>query len=495
MTYILLFFCAIILSLLIIVTLIPLANNFGLLDKPGDHKLHAVPVPVVGGLAVYLCLMILSLLLQNIGIKPINITIATSLFLLFSVGLIDDRHPLPVNIRLGIQILSSIFLVFSNVVIKDFGALLTNDFFTIGLFSIPLTVIAIVGVINSINMIDGIDGLLGTLYIVILLPILFVSYFSSNYDILILVLCIIGSLIGFLLFNFRRQGFNQAKVFMGDSGSTMLGFLLAYLLITLSQGEHRTISPVVTLWFVAIPLMDTLGVMIRRANQKRSLFHGDHSHLHHLMINAGFRIRHTVYLISITQLFLGTAGLISYNLGLPDNISFLAFILTFISYTTFIHNIDRATESLSYFHNKLGLTKRGSRYIYINNLDQNNPVAYLENIFEGQNISPQYAIYLARNEEQNTHSMFAVIDVKHTDNIKKYIKRIKISLRNQKNQNNTIIRQFIERSKSYKGNNTIDYRNRTLFKGSNRRLNKISLFHHSVVNHTQLRDIPEYASD
>jgi UDP-GlcNAc:undecaprenyl-phosphate/decaprenyl-phosphate GlcNAc-1-phosphate transferase len=481
MIYLTLFLSTFILSASIIFFVSPIAANIGLVDKPGAHKNHNGFVPVVGGMAIYISLLTTCTLLAALDFASINSIILSSICILFIVGLFDDRYSLSVTFRLAMQTVASLLLVYSNVAINDFGSILSDEFLSTGIYSTPLTVIATVGVINSINMIDGIDGLVGVISIVILSLLLYVSYISNSDLQTLIIFSIIGSLSGFLLFNMRRTGLNNAKVYMGDAGSTILGFLLAYMLISLSQGEHRAISPVVALWLASVPLMDTLGVINRRLLQSKSPFHGDRGHLHHMMMAAGFRVRQTVYFIAMIQLVLGIVGLTAYYFGIHDRISFLAFVILFIGYAYLTNDHIRTVRLLRYVHKALGLTVRGGRYIYVSNLNRDNAIDVVEAILGNRTADHQYDIYIAKSRDYQTKSVFAVIDAKDTDNIKRYISKMKNFLRSIPNNNKIVIRQYIERGSLFEQPQSYGHQKQLNTNNKERRTRNISILYRSTA--------------
>lgn len=437
---------ALVISITIICIITPLAVNIGLVDNPGGHKLHQGSVPIVGGFAIYLSLLAAWAYLPIFDYGSINAIFLASSGMLFTLGLLDDRYKLSVAVRLIMQVVAALLLVYSNVVIKDFGALLSDDILVTGIFAIPLTVIATVGTINSMNMIDGIDGLVGVVSVVILTLIIFVSCVSNSEVQLLIGVCVLGSVIGFLLFNLRRPGFKKATVFMGDAGSTLLGFVFAYLLISLSQGEERAMTPVTALWVFAVPLMDVISVIIRRIRRKISPFKPDRGHLHHLLLDAGYRTRHVVYFIATAQLLLGIFGVMGYYLGVPDKISFLLFISILSIYAYITTQSLRVVKILHNIHRAFGLVVRDGHHLYIGNLNEQSAVVELENLLGEDKCKYSYKIYKGVATDVKRHYVFAVIDVKETDNIKQCMVNMKKRLRGVEREGDIEIRQYIMRS-------------------------------------------------
>ena len=444
------FLSAFMVSVVAITLSTPIAIKVGLVDKPGGHKLHEDHTPLVGGVAIYLSIFLAWILMPLLGIATINTIFVAASGLLFSVGLIDDRIELSVKIRLAMQIVAALMLIYSKVVLKDFGYIVSDELFTLGILAVPLTVFATVGVINAMNMIDGIDGLAGSLSFTCLTLLWVVAYVAASKVQMLLILCLMGAVCGFLLFNMRWKGRDKAHVFMGDAGSTLLGFLFAFLFISMSQGEQRAMSPVTALWIFAIPLMDTISVMLRRIWQKKSPFSPDRRHLHHLLLDSGFLIQHAVLLIASIQLMLGLVGLTLYFLNIPDSVSFIAFLTLFFCYAYLIGRPRRIVSRLRTLHRRTELTVKGVRHIFVGDLNSDTAVADIETLLGDKKHDYKFEIFERKEPVSGENFIFAVIDANKTDNIKQLVSKIKkvnFSMPNQKTVDikKRSIRQYIIR--------------------------------------------------
>ncbi len=453
MVAVLVFLSAFMVSVIAIRLMTPIAIKIGLVDKPGGHKLHEDHVPLVGGIAIYLSVFLAWILMPLLGIATINSIFVAAGGLLFAVGLIDDRIDLSVKLRLAMQIAAALMLVYSQVVLKDFGFILSDELVTLGILAIPLTVFATVGVINAMNMIDGIDGLAGLVSFTSLTLLLVVAYVSASKIQMLLIVCVMGAVTGFLLFNMRWKGGDKAHIFLGDAGSTILGFLFAYLFISLSQGEQRAMSPVTGLWLFAIPLMDTVGVMIRRIWLKKSPFSADRGHLHHLLLDSGFLIHHAVLFIASLQLVLGVIGLAWYYLGIPDSVSFIAFLAVFSGYGYLISRPWRIVPRLRTLHRKADLTVKGVQHIYVGELNSDTAVADIETMLGDRKHDHQFEIFEGRERVSGKKFTFAVIDARRSDEVKRLVsnmKNIHFSKKDQKPTGNKKrnIRQYIVRNQN-----------------------------------------------
>ncbi|MCB1863149.1 MAG: undecaprenyl/decaprenyl-phosphate alpha-N-acetylglucosaminyl 1-phosphate transferase, partial [Gammaproteobacteria bacterium] len=239
--------------------------------------------------------------------------------LIVLTGVLDDRLQLGVRLRFLMHALIALIMIhWGGVVLLDLGFLVSPELLVLGYLAVPLTIFATLGTINALNMLDGIDGLAGVLSIVIFSFIALLAFISQSADYFYLSIAVLGAVAGFLVFNFPYSSRQHASIFMGDAGSNLLGFLLAWQFIALSQGDDPVIAPVTALWLYAVPLIDTVSVMVRRVWLKRSPFKADRGHLHHLLIDAGFRVRQVVYLMAFIQVLLAAAGVWMLWGGVPQ---------------------------------------------------------------------------------------------------------------------------------------------------------------------------------
>lgn len=197
----------------------------------------------------------------------------------------------------------------------------------LGWLAVPFTVFAGVGLINAFNMADGLDGLCGTLVLAALIGLGLVSFYGDQPQVTILVLLLAGCVAAFLAYNLRLPGRAQAKVFLGDAGSYLLGFSVLYLTIRLSQGPERAMSPVSALWFCMLPLFDTIGMILRRLYRRRSPFAADREHLHHIFLLAKFSVSETVLIMAIMALAGVILGLVPVVTDVSDAAMFAGFLV------------------------------------------------------------------------------------------------------------------------------------------------------------------------
>ncbi len=316
---------AFLLTAALVLLLRPLAFKVGLVDRPTARKTHAGEIPLIGGLAIFLgtgiALLAYGLLTEQgkMLLLPISIFLAAG-FTLLAIGVWDDLRDLPPVVRFIAQVIAALIMILGGgPVISDLGALsLSGAVVTTGVFAIPFTVFVTVGVVNSINMSDGLDGLCGNLTMVSLLGLGSAASLWSDTPDFQLINIFSAAVAGFLIFNQRMIWRPRALVFLGDAGSMLLGFVLAWFTIEISQAPVDAVSPAAALWFVALPVMDTVGVMLRRLLSGLSPFHADSRHLHHLLVQAGFSVAETLLILGMCAVAGITVGLMGTWFGVPD---------------------------------------------------------------------------------------------------------------------------------------------------------------------------------
>lgn len=322
---------ALVISSFLVKLLCPIAQRVRLVDIPGGRKRHQQQTPLIGGIAIYLAFLLSTVTLSLFGLYIPHCTKLLVLgSILLVIGAIDDRYHLSARIRLVVQIIVALVAIYwIHVEITDLGTLFSSSIYDLHYLSLPFTVVAIVGSINAINMMDGVDGLIGSTSSVLISMCIAASLISDYHPGMVVLLCVaLGSLLGFLTHNARLGNKRCARTFMGDSGTMFLGLIVAYLLITLTQGDYRAIAPTTAPWIFGLPLLDTLRLMIQRAFRKRSPFGADRSHLHHIFLRAGFSVNQTVAAISGLQMLLGSLGLVCFYMSVPGWIMLWAFIGT-----------------------------------------------------------------------------------------------------------------------------------------------------------------------
>jgi UDP-GlcNAc:undecaprenyl-phosphate GlcNAc-1-phosphate transferase len=216
----------------------------------------------------------------------------------------------------------------AGVVVQSLGELVVPGFdLTLGILAIPFTVFAVVALINAANMCDGLDGHCGTQVFVPLAGLAFLTGIRGDQEHFLPLIALCGCLLGFLLFNLRTPWRSKATIFLGDAGSNFLGFILAWFLIDVSQGEHALLAPVAVLWFALLLIYDTVEVVTRRLVRRESPFQPSREHLHHVFLLAGFSVSETVLTMGVITLLGVLVGIATAFVDVPDSAQFGAFIL------------------------------------------------------------------------------------------------------------------------------------------------------------------------
>ena len=304
---------ALIFSLLLIPILRHLAVLVGMVDKPNARKIHNEPVPLVGGISIAIAtlLALLSSQLFKDSFEQ-NISLLAGGLIMLIVGALDDRLNIKPVYRLVIQLSCAFAVAFSGIRISSLHGL-------IGITEIPiylqygLTIIVITGVVNAYNLMDGIDGLIGGLTFVAASVLGIISYQLGLFDLTILCLSVMGAIVGFLRYNLSRK-----KIFMGDAGSLLLGFILVVTAIRIlnSTNDQNPNEQLKILLLIAgiflVPVFDSLRVYRARIKRGVSPFKADKTHLHHLFLFLGITHRKATILIVVLVLLITliVAGLV-----------------------------------------------------------------------------------------------------------------------------------------------------------------------------------------
>ncbi|AHX13159.1 UDP-phosphate N-acetylglucosaminyl-1-phosphate transferase [Dyella jiangningensis] len=299
----------------------------GLIDHPTQRKQHVGKVPLIGGLAIFMGVTAGAACYGHFHWFT-KVVIDTTM-LLTLLGALDDRFDLSVRERLVIQTVAILTVIATTgVYIHTLGTLFGYEI-ELGWLGYPFTVVAVIGLVNAFNMMDGIDGLAGSLEIVSIAAItLFVGLGALHEAIVLLALLATASL-PYLVANL---GFAGRKIFLGDAGSTLIGYLLAWVLIRMTQVPESHMSPVNVLWCVALPVFDTLAVMLRRMSKGKSPFKPDRGHIHHILLGCGFGPRKTLLaLIAMAGGFALIGVAISHGIA-SAGVNLMIFCLTLVAY-------------------------------------------------------------------------------------------------------------------------------------------------------------------
>lgn len=305
--YIWAFLIALFVALIATPAVIVLAAKTGAMDAPDARKVHKGPMPRIGGLAIYcgfmaaiLAMLNFADLTQEIANGVIGLLLGATLIVI--IGLIDDYKNLPAKVKLLGQILAACVVVYFDVridVITDpFG-----DYLYLEYLAVPATVFWIVGLTNTVNLIDGLDGLAAGVSTIASITIMLVALQEDVMIVALFTAALAGAALGFLRYNF-----NPAKIFMGDTGSMFLGFILAGISVIGAVKCTATIALIVPILALGLPIMDTTFAIIRRYRGGVPIFKPDKGHLHHRLLDLGFSQRQAVLLMYVISALLGLSA-------------------------------------------------------------------------------------------------------------------------------------------------------------------------------------------
>ena len=314
-----------------------LAHIFKLIDYPNSRKIHSSNVPVIGGVAINLNLILAIIIFPTFFPNNIKYVIYVCSFLTI-LGAVDDVYYLNYIIKIISQLIIITFIYFLGVKIHTLGNFSTDHFIYLGLFTFPFTVFMIFGFINSVNFIDGIDGLSSSYISLILVIFSLFSYLYSGYIIEQYIIFFFVSLIVFIFFNFSI--FNSPKVFMGDSGTFFISSLIASILIIYSQNPLDVIHPLLIPWCMNVIIYDLLFNSIRRVYNKSNPFEPDSDHIHHKLLALGFSHFKIILIILLAQIVLSFIGYLIFSY-ISIFLSITAFVIMFFIYSYLLVNLNK----------------------------------------------------------------------------------------------------------------------------------------------------------
>ena len=322
------FFEAVIISLIMTPIVRKLAFKVGAIDIPkDDRRVHNKPMPLMGGVAIYIAIVVSALTLLPIDKSLISIIIGGTIILIS--GIIDDLKGLSPKMKIVFQLSAGLVLILGDVKV-DF---ITNPFSSqstllyLKWLSVPITLFWVVGITNTLNLIDGLDGLAAGVAMISSLSLMLVASKFGYGNIIILSAIVAGSCLGFLPYNF-----NPAKIFMGDTGALFLGFMLAAISIEGVMKSVATIAIIVPILILGVPIFDTTFAIFRRLLNGQSIMSADKGHLHHRLLNRGYSQRKTVLtLYGISGVFGLFAVLVAkYNSKQAVYLSVVLFFITVV---------------------------------------------------------------------------------------------------------------------------------------------------------------------
>lgn len=329
-----------IITFLLLFAVRKIAIGINLVDKPNVRKQHSGNIPLVGGISIYFALWVVYLLHSEWLPQFTLYMVCTSILLI--VGVLDDRFDLPVMPRIIVQASVAIAMMYAGFHLSNLGSIWPNIDFKLGYAGYVITVFAVWGAINAFNMVDGIDGLLGILSTITFAALAIIFYTGGKTELAQWSLSMLIACIPYILLNLGLPLGGRFKVFMGDAGSTLIGFTVIWLLLLASQSEDAVMRPVTALWLIAIPLMDMVTIMVRRISRGDSPFKPDREHLHHILMRSGFTSHQTLVAITGSAAFIALIGVVGERFSIPESVMLAWFLLMFAGYFWFIAKLDRS---------------------------------------------------------------------------------------------------------------------------------------------------------
>lgn len=280
-----------------------IAIFIGAMDIPNERKIHKVPIPRLGGIGIYGGFLLGYMLFGQHSVQMNAILIGS--FIILVTGIFDDIKPVPAKYKLIGQIVgAAIIPLYGGILLKDISAF--GMYLDFGIFAYPITILFIVAIINCINLIDGLDGLSSGISSIYFLTVGIIGLLLNNSNGLdvSLTFIMLGSTLGYLVHNFP-----PAKIFMGDSGSMFLGYIIAVIALLGFKNITLT-SVIIPMLLLAIPIMDTLFAILRRAINHKPLGMPDKNHFHHQLLKLNLSKRKTVLLIYLIDILFAIASII-----------------------------------------------------------------------------------------------------------------------------------------------------------------------------------------
>ncbi|MFB4474067.1 glycosyltransferase family 4 protein [Virgibacillus sp. SK37] len=319
-------YIALIVSFFSSIIITPIVKRFalkiGATDQPNERKVHTSVMPRLGGLAIFLSFIIgIIFFYPNPG-DYWPILVGGTIIIL--TGILDDIFTISAKYKLLGQIIAALVTVLGGIQI-EFVTIWQDERIYFEFFAIPITIIWIVAITNAINLIDGLDGLAAGVSSIALFTISVIAITRGDILIAFLGLVMLGSTVGFLVYNFY-----PAKIFMGDTGSLFLGYMISVVSVLGLYKEVTIVSLIIPIIILGIPIMDTTFAIIRRIVQGRPLSSPDKFHLHHCIIRLGFTHRQTVIMIYALSILFSVIAIVLTRSTLWGSISILVSLLILV---------------------------------------------------------------------------------------------------------------------------------------------------------------------
>lgn len=302
------FACAFILAFASTPLVKKLAKKIGAIDIPKDNRrMHTDAIPLIGGLAICVGFLASTLIFTSFDVKIAAILCGALIMVI--LGVFDDKYALGAKFKLAVQIVAAAIPVIAGVRIERIILpFLKSGGIEFGWMAYPITILWIVALTNAVNLIDGLDGLAAGVSAIASFSMFLIALMQGNYVIAVMSAALVGACFGFLPYNF-----SPASIFMGDTGSTFLGFVMASLSVLGLFKIHAIISFAVPFIAFGIPIFDTSFAIFRRIKERRPIMSPDRGHLHHRLVDMGFTHKQAVLIIYAICIILGAVAVLSFK--------------------------------------------------------------------------------------------------------------------------------------------------------------------------------------
>ena len=327
------------------------ALSMGLLDQPNKRKVHSCPKPLVGGIGMIMAVTFSSVLF----IPPAHlIGVYAGITLLGIVGFLDDFRELNHKWKFIAQICATVFIIyFGRNILKSLGDILPLGTIDLGILSLPFALFCSVGVMNAVNMIDGLDGLAGGISLIAFASFALLAYINNQWEFMLFSIAFSGAVVAFLRYNWR------ARLFMGDTGSLTIGFILAFLSIAITQTDQSLVPPVAPLLLLTVPIVDAVTTMTKRLLRGKSPFNADRTHFHHILLRLGFNQKRAVKIILGISCFFSATALTGTIFRIPEYFLFLVFFSYCILAVFLSHSVKELYKIKLQFKKRCIVTRKG----------------------------------------------------------------------------------------------------------------------------------------
>ena len=313
-------------TLAMMLALRPIAAHLRLVDVPGGRKTHDGEVPVIGGIAMFLGMLSATLSVGTSFIGEAPLLVASALMVI--VGVLDDRFDVVPYARIVAHIAAAVTLTMaSGYTVESLGDLFGFGEVVLGPVAFVFTVVSAIALINGFNMLDGLDGLAGGVALIAFVGLSYYFVGSASSSAAVVSLGLVGAICAFLIFNLPARFNRPVLAFMGDAGSTVLGFIMAGLALVAIQPRAEGLPPVVVLWLLPVPIIELFTSTIRRAATGLSPMQADRGHFHHRLLEGGFSVKAIFILYLFVSSMSAVAGLVLWKVGASEPFMFYLFLV------------------------------------------------------------------------------------------------------------------------------------------------------------------------